>query len=753
MAEGAEAVVFNEPNYNPDYPPIRTNQAVARQRPRNSSPESTSSGARQNPSLVAREVRHSTDRTARHRSSTISGSTVQAERTEFPISNQFSPKHSSARQSTSFPHTTLRESVDTQDVLLSFAPVAAENKEKERERGARLQKHERLPPDLTSKLQQLKTRENTHNSWLPATWPRRAVQDASDNHDAKKRLAKFHFPYRSDVKVFITDIKEHSADTRECRLSEITKYMDSKPSDVQVRWIHAPLGLGPLHSTVEDIFLHQGEVGRPFKNLGRSGWPYAKVEVLNFLDRGHFQNMRDVYHLLHGDAELTRELDGECWAAFEPSSTEGKGLLDDLRWRNTHLGLADDWQTLPDYWAASTSDVPWQITEGVLMSNYGPLDGLQPTLWQSDKQALHNHRFFGSAQLLRDVFRCFHRGDGFLLTLSGMRGVNYLDCHFKRHLGEPRDAIFDNDVASAIAFVRQQFKDSGTQKWHRATAEWLLVHLMTEIGATPHVDRQGCNAPTLEGAYQEVIQQFVQTTSIMSKNRERTFEQLGVDVDALEGEDLEKGLQPDHRSERSASDKIQVALKRAERQTEAFELLLDDIGMSLTSVYDLRSIQQRQGGIITEGQQRALALIALVQLVFIPCQTLCGYWGMNLVDIRQSSWNQHDFWKFCANIVLPVAVSCTVLTATNMAMESLQDLHLGEGSDSVDTTGLCLLSLDGGGVRGLSTLYILKIIFTRLNLERSRTGSSHVKPCEVFDLIGGTSTGGYVSIACSNATD
>lgn len=90
-----------------------------------------------------------------------------------------------------------------------------------------------------------------------------------------------------------------------------------------------------------------------------------------------------------------------------------------------------------------------------------------------------------------------------------MRGVNYLDRHFKRHLGEPRDAIFDNDVASAIAFVRQQFKDSGTQKWHRASAEWLLVHLMTEIGATPHVDRQGCNAPTLEGAYQEVIQQFV----------------------------------------------------------------------------------------------------------------------------------------------------------------------------------------------------------------------------------------------------
>ncbi|KAF7507643.1 hypothetical protein GJ744_010196 [Endocarpon pusillum] len=64
----------------------------------------------------------------------------------------------------------------------------------------------------------------------------------------------------------------------------------------------------------------------------------------------------------------------------------------------------------------------------------------------------------------------------------------------------------------------------------------------------------------------------------------------------------------------------------------------------------------------------------------------------------------------------------------------------------VDTTGLCLLSLDGGGVRGLSTLYILKSIFDRLNYERKKTDLPSVKPCEVFDLIGGTSTGGLIAI-------
>ncbi|KAL8701940.1 MAG: hypothetical protein Q9201_004645 [Fulgogasparrea decipioides] len=79
-------------------------------------------------------------------------------------------------------------------------------------------------------------------------------------------------------------------------------------------------------------------------------------------------------------------------------------------------------------------------------------------------------------------------------------------------------------------------------------------------------------------------------------------------------------------------------------------------------------------------------------------------------------------------------------------MEQLQKVQLDGGSDPVDTTGLCLLSLDGGGVRGLSTLYILKNIFGRLNHERSLTGLPPVKPCEVFDLIGGTSTGGLLAI-------
>lgn len=51
--------------------------------------------------------------------------------------------------------------------------------------------------------------------------------------------------------------------------------------------------------------------------------------------------------------------------------------------------------------------------------------------------------------------------------------------------------------------------------------------------------------------------------------------------------------------------------------------------------------------------------------------------------------------------------------------------------------GLRLLSLDGGGVRGLASLYMLRKIL-------SFVGSP--KPCDYFDMICGTSTGGLIAI-------
>jgi patatin-like phospholipase/acyl hydrolase len=60
-------------------------------------------------------------------------------------------------------------------------------------------------------------------------------------------------------------------------------------------------------------------------------------------------------------------------------------------------------------------------------------------------------------------------------------------------------------------------------------------------------------------------------------------------------------------------------------------------------------------------------------------------------------------------------------------------------SSKMPGRNLNLLSLDGGGVRGLSSLYILQRIMVSIDPDNPP------KPCDYFDIIGGTSTGGYVS--------
>ncbi|KAJ4038294.1 hypothetical protein NW756_008572 [Fusarium oxysporum] len=64
----------------------------------------------------------------------------------------------------------------------------------------------------------------------------------------------------------------------------------------------------------------------------------------------------------------------------------------------------------------------------------------------------------------------------------------------------------------------------------------------------------------------------------------------------------------------------------------------------------------------------------------------------------------------------------------------------------LDEEGICMLSLDGGGVRGLSSLYVLKRIMDGHNAKREKLGQSPQKPAVIFDLIGGTSTGGLIAI-------
>lgn len=68
-----------------------------------------------------------------------------------------------------------------------------------------------------------------------------------------------------------------------------------------------------------------------------------------------------------------------------------------------------------------------------------------------------------------------------------------------------------------------------------------------------------------------------------------------------------------------------------------------------------------------------------------------------------------------------------------------QDMPLNGRPESVR-----ILSLDGGGIKGYTSLLILKRIFRTMKAEGQL--SEVPKPCDVFDLIVGTSTGGLIAV-------
>ena len=211
-------------------------------------------------------------------------------------------------------------------VLTSFSRVVSRNIEKEEARQQQLNRFNRENEAQRSVYHRLLKWESTkYKGWKEyiLSWAFLSYREAPSPHlEELKSLARHYYTPRAEIKCHICDFGEGKAQHNVIDLGQIEQHLITKPDWADVRWIHAPLGLGLMHSSIEDIFLHEGWEGRPFENSGRSGWPYLETEIFNFRHRRNFQEMRDVYLLLRDRKELQPDLDKSTWKADQNASLQ-----------------------------------------------------------------------------------------------------------------------------------------------------------------------------------------------------------------------------------------------------------------------------------------------------------------------------------------------------------------------------------------------------------------------------------------------
>ena len=143
--------------------------------------------------------------------------------------------------------------------MTSFNKVAARNVEKEEARRQQLEGFNVENENQREVYKRLKmwadTKYKGTNEWLLA-WVASKYRQASPPHvEELKSLARHYYPPRSELQCHVCDFGEGRAEHTVVDLGELEEYWQTKPAWVNVRWIHAPLGLGLTHSSVEDIFL------------------------------------------------------------------------------------------------------------------------------------------------------------------------------------------------------------------------------------------------------------------------------------------------------------------------------------------------------------------------------------------------------------------------------------------------------------------------------------------------------------------
>ncbi|KAG9236267.1 hypothetical protein BJ875DRAFT_372475 [Amylocarpus encephaloides] len=491
-------------------------------------------------------------------------------------------------------------------------------------------------------------------------------------------LAKSYFPVRSQVMVQVFDFGENRAERMEVTLANVQSAMAQKPDWARIRWIHAPLGMGLFHSSMEDLFFHGHVKGRPFTSGGREGWPFPETEMLTLHGQDYCSALHHVACLLKEDKDVTAKLNEQTFAYL---GDEAGGLKQDVLWRTNHVKAEGG------YWETVESDIPWELSQGTAIDMSGPGRAHRTIDMNREVQALTKDPFFKDAQLSRVPFRCFHRADGFLLTQSPSSGIDFLNTRFsERLLDTPEVLIRDPDV-SAIAHIFDTLQD-GTNTWPSKSVEWLLVYIITEVSMTPHNIREGFSVPSIIESYEksihrmkkqryqpwkrnetvELVREFLactdelSTLQMISAQKLDFLTRLQQDCRRFDEEDANRpearGCQSDA-SKPTWSARAEIAVHSVKRAKDDYDRLLADLSNSLNSLFQLRSIEQNELAVISDSQNKAIFVFTGVTIVFLPLSFFTSYYGMNLQGIANTDKTEIYFWKVCGSIGLGLVLFTT----------------------------------------------------------------------------------------------
>lgn len=93
--------------------------------------------------------------------------------------------------------------------------------------------------------------------------------------------------------------------------------------------------------------------------------------------------------------------------------------------------------------------------------------------------------------------------------MSAATGIDLLHRDFRRHISQPMSFRMKDPDGTVIGSQMKALETRGVEGWYQLTVEYFLVHLVTEIGVTPHNHLSGHSASSLISALKGINRDLV----------------------------------------------------------------------------------------------------------------------------------------------------------------------------------------------------------------------------------------------------